>query len=238
MKVTPEQFSAARAILRLKQADIASAAGMTKPQYSKFESGNAGIQKATYERLISFFTSEGIEFLGSDGVRKSTVGVVTLEGRDGFAQFRKDVLTTAKNFEDPDICISNVDERQFDKWGAGVVNRDYRSEMAIIRESKPDFRFRTLVKKGDFHLSAARHSSYRWVDDEKFSDIPFYIYGDKTAMLLFEPDDIHIVIIKHPKLTDFYRTQFNMMWEKAQALDFDPKDYIPVGSLGGQNANS
>ena len=115
-----------------------------------------------------------------------------------------------------DLCQSNVDERLFDKWGAGEVNDHYRNMMAELRAQHPGLRHRTLSKKNDTHFSAKRHSEYRWVPESEFGDFPLYVYGDKTAMILFEEDNIHIFIINHPKITRFYREQFNKMWDEAE----------------------
>ena len=229
MIVSKEQINGAMGMLGVSQNELADKTNISTGTISNFFSDKPKweTKESTKQQIVDYFISLGIEFIDG-GIRKSSISVVTLEGKDGFAQFRQDVLR-AVHEGDADVCISNLDEREFDKWGRGKVNTDYRNEMAGIRKANPDLKFRSLVKKGDLHLSAARHSEYKWVDENKFSDIPFYIYGEKTAMFLFEKSNIDIVVISHPKLTAFYRQQFNTVWDKAKDLDTRPIDHLPQG---------
>ena len=153
----------------------------------------------------------GLEFLDGEGVRRKMKGVLHFEGRDGFAEFRKDVLAEAK-ISSIDICVSDVDDRLFDKWGEGEVNDNYRSSMERIKNK----RCRILCRKGDTHFPASGFAEYRWIPNHNFGDFPFYLYGDKTAMMMFEENRIDIFIINHSKITNFYRKQFDAKWRKAQ----------------------
>lgn len=216
--ITPMQALLARTMLNLSQQDAALRLGWAHQTLSKLEKGSVNPPASRLRELQSFYENGGIEFLDGDGVRRRGYNVVTYEGRDGFAQFRKDLLEAAST-GDADMCQSNVDERLFDKWGAGEVNDHYRSAMADLRQKFPGLRHRTLSRKNDTHFSAKRHSEYRWVPENEFGDFPLYVYGHKTAMIMFEENDIHIFIINHPKITKFYREQFNRMWEKAEIPD-------------------
>ena len=222
MIFTPDQLRAARGLLDITQEDLHKESGVAKSSIIAFENGNSNIKEKSRGLIWSYLDHRGIEFTESDGVRKKNRNVINYEGKEGFASFRKDVLEEARK-ENADICISNCDERYFDKWGEGEVNDRYRNEMAEIRKHRPDFKFRTLARQNDTHFSAARHSEYRWVPEKEFGDFPFYIFGEKTAMLMFEEDNSNIFIINHPKITEFYRVQFNKMWDAAQKLDFVPE---------------
>lgn len=215
MAISPKQARAARAHLGLEQKDVNAATGVSINQISTFERETAGLSVKNLLKLEDFYRSKGIEFLDNDGLREKTYGVTTLEGREGFAQFRADVLDEVRK-GNPDICVSNVDERLFDKWGEGEVNDDYRSAIADLIRQNPDISRRFLVKQGDSHHTAKGFAEYRWIDDIEFGDFPFYIYGDKTAMILFEEDEMRIFIITQPMITDYFRKQFNEKWITAK----------------------
>ncbi len=221
MNITKEQCRAARAILNINQSELAKATGIGRLTIVRYESDDdeSSPNLSTLNKIENYFKNRGIEFIDG-GVRKIGHSITTLEGKEGFAIFRKDVLEAVKN-SNADVCISNLDERDFDKWGEGEVNNSYRDKMAKIRKNNPKLKFRSLIKEGDFHLSATRHSQYKWIDRNKFHDVPFYVYGEKTAIILFEDNNVTIFIINHPKLTKFYRGQFNIMWEKA--TDFNER---------------
>ena len=60
-----------------------------------------------------------------------------------------------------------------------------------------------------------------WTPKDRFSEIPFYVYGNKLAIILFEPDNVSISIIDNPKIAEAYKKQFNVMWDQAIVI---PKD--------------
>ena len=215
MPISVTQIKAARVLLDWTQKDLADQSGVNRDTVANIESGRNVPQQDTYQKVVGAIEAAGIEFLPGDGVRRKEAGVTTYEGRDGFALFRKDVLAEAKK-GNPDICVSNVDERLFDKWGEGEVNDNYRTAMSELVKSNGDIKARFLVKKGDRNLAAKGHALYRWIADSEFGDFPFYIYGNKTAMILFEEEKLHIFIIAHPIITGYFRKQFNDKWDTAQ----------------------
>lgn len=217
MPVSLEQIKAARALLGWSQKDLGNKADINVNTVAAIETGKNVPHQETYKKIINAIELAGIEFIENDGLRRKTSGVVTYRGREGFAIFRKDVLREARK-ENPDICISNLDERLFDKWGEGEINKNYRNAMAEIRESHQSFRFRSLSRKDDTHFSAHRHSEYRWVPEDEFGEFPFYVYGQKTAMILFEEDNIEIFVINHPTVTSFFRAKFEKEWARAEKV--------------------
>lgn len=232
MSVTLEQIRGAMAILDITQAGLSEKTGISPRTITNLlkEDTHWTTKESTKHKVIDCLENEGIEFI-EGGVRRATFLARAFEGKPGFARFRRDVLREIHK-GDANVCIFNLDEREFDKWGYGKINQDYRNEMAQIRKNDPDLRFRSLVKKGDMHFSAARHSEYRWVSEENFSDIPFYIYGHNVATLIFEDDNIFIMVQSHPKLEKYYRSLFEQMWDKAERLNFDPMEYLPKGING------
>jgi len=215
MIVSVEQIKAARALLSWGQGELSERAGLNKNTVVAIETGRNVPHQGTYLKIVNAIESAGIEFLENDGLRRKTSSVITYRGREGFASFREDVLRVAQE-PNADICISNLDERLFDDWGKGEVNENYRNQMAHIKETQPDFKFRSLTNENDTHFSARRHSDYRWVSNEEFGAFPFYIYGKNTAMILFEKDQIEIFVIAHPAVTSFFRKKFEADWDRAK----------------------
>ena len=214
---TIEQIRAARALLDWSQSDLADHAGLSQTGIARIENGTNKPNSSTIEKIELAFDKAGIEFLQDSGVKKRSNNLLSFEGREGFKLFREEVLREAETSENADICIANLDEREFDKWGEGDVNSWYRNAMASIRDKNKDLRFRSLVKEGDTHFSAARHSEYKWISEDNFGPFPYYIFGNRTAMIMFEEENIPIFILDHPLITKFYREQFEKLWESAKA---------------------
>ena len=212
MLVTPDQIRAARALKNWSQAELAEKVNMATPSIGNIEAGKHTPSQQTQAAIFEVFEAAGIEFIDG-GVRHNPHTVKSLQGHSGFAEFRMDVLNEARNGA-LDICVSNVDERQFSKWGEGKVNDAYRAEMKKI----PDLNFRILIKENDDFLSAS-YATYKWLPEDRFGEISFYVYGEKIAIISFEDDDFNAFVIKHPHVSNFYRREFDRLWKKAFATE-------------------
>lgn len=201
---------AARAMLDLSQSDVAKSLGIAANTLSNIESGKTDVPASRLKEIQGFYEGRGIEFMGNGGVQPYQNKVITLQGRSGFAQFREDILAEGKK-SPLEVCVSNVDEREFDRWGEGEVNERYFLEM---QKNKPKS-FRILVKENDNKLTATGYATYRWLPESQFGMISFFIYGQKTAIISFEENDFQAFVISHPRLCEFYRQEFDRLWASA-----------------------
>lgn len=71
MKLLRDHLAAARALLRLTQADLATIAGVGEATVARFENGETALRAESLWRLQTAFEEMGIEFMnsGSPGVR-------------------------------------------------------------------------------------------------------------------------------------------------------------------------
>lgn len=208
---TLEQIRAARALLGWSQHDLADKAGLSQTGIARIENGTNQPNTKTLEKINAAFDGADIEFLGSSGLRKRTGEVRTLKGYEGFSKFIYDVYETVKA-EGGEICVSNVDEREFDKWQS-QFREDYLAKMeALYKEKK--FVFKILIKEGDNH-QVAKYAEYKHLKPENFGSVPFYVYGSKTAMILFG-DDVAVYIIDNKEIAQAQRKQFNIVWSAAK----------------------
>ena len=74
---------------------------------------------------------------------------------------------------------------------------------------------RVLVEKGDTHFVEGSQTRYRWVEKESFNPTPIFIYGDKTAMLVWG-NPRYAIIIKSRAVAETHRRQFNALWKNAK----------------------
>lgn len=213
MIITPKQIRAARAILDWTAKDLANRVRMSPATVSMIENEQTDGSIASLTAIRDALMSAGIEFLDGNGLRQRSTGVVTFEGRDGFAAFRQDVLALVRT-QPCEICVSNVDERNFAYWGEGDINASYYAEMEKIKT----YSFRILIKEGDNHFTASNYATYKALPSDLFGEIPFYIYGHKVAIVSFENNEFNAFVINHPSISAFYRRQFDFLWGKAKAL--------------------
>ena len=217
MDISVDQIRMARALKRWTQVDLAKAAGVAKRTIYELERNNLDPQVTTFNKIKKALENAGIEFLEYNGVRERPKGIVdTLRGADGFDAFKTDVRNTAlAGGKGHDICISNVNEELFQKWSGKKNSRQHRAVMKTIH----DLSCRILTREGDKNFIASAYAKYRWLPETLYDDIPIYIYGDKTALISYQEDDVIVFVIEHKQVTEFYRKNFERMWRKAVPVE-------------------
>jgi transcriptional regulator with XRE-family HTH domain len=209
---TIEQIRAARALLDWSQSDLADQAGLSQTGIARIENGTNQPNSNTLNKIKAAFENAEIEFLGDSGLRKKTGEIKTFRGETGFAKFIYDVYETIRD-KGGEVCVSNVDERNFDRWQA--QNReDYLAKMTSLK-SEQKFSFKILVQEGDKH-QVADYAEYRFAKPENFGSVPFYVYGTKTAIILFG-DDVAVYIIDNKEIANAQRKQFSLAWNAARS---------------------
>lgn len=210
MQITRRSMRAARAFLDLKQVDVENATGVSAHVLSRYELGKSGLSEKSKDAVVSYYEASGIEFMEYEGIRRKASGPRILEGTDGFKRFIDDVYETMRH--GGEVCVTNVDERQFERW-QGHHAHGYLSKMAEIE----NLTFRILVCEGDDYRTAAQYAQYRELPKAYFGDVPTYIYGDKKAEILFGEDTVTIYLFDNQPLAEAERRQFRLLWEKALA---------------------
>lgn len=209
MSISAAQARAAQALLGLLQKDVYTFLGVTRQSMAVFEKTGKGIGVEKIEKLQSFYEDRGVEFLDYDGVRMRPSGIFrVLRGSEGFKEFIYDVYNTVKDVGGH-ICVTNVDERQFEKW-QGAYADDYLSKMAAVT----NLSFQIVVNEQDTYYTASKYATYRHLPAHRFGGVPTYIYGDKKAEILFEEEDVTIFLFDNKQLADAERFQFEMIWER------------------------
>jgi len=213
MKQTASQLRSARANLDLKPKHVADAVGLSVKGIRDIEREKVIPYSSTIERLVDFYENAGIEFTEYDGVRKRPeITSKTYRGQSGFLDFARDVYQTTK-LEGGAICVSNVDERLWDKW-MGDFHHQYLRQMGALDNIKS----KIIIREGDTY-KVAYYAEYRSVKPEEFGSVPFYVYGNKVAMILFSETDVIVVVITNREIAEEHRLLFERLWQSAHTMD-------------------
>ena len=215
MTITIAQIRGARGILDWSQQDLSDRTGISATSIGSIEKGHTTPRAKTLEKIRGAFESNGIEFLGLDGVRQQSNYVQTLSGGDGFSAFLDDVYQTAIKFGTPDkpveVFLSNVVHENWIKWMGPEKWKNHTDRMT---KDKDVMDVRIIVKEGDQNFPASDYSKYKWFPDPLFNDKSFYSYHDKLAFLNFQKDDVEILIMRQPEFAEGYRTLFKIAWDQ------------------------
>lgn len=207
MTITTSQIRGARGILDWSQAELSKRTNISTTSIGNIESGNTQPRESTLQVIRKAFEDAGIEFLPDNGVRMRTGQVKIFTGRRGYLNFFEDVYQTLK--KDPsEVLVSNVDERKFLKWHGELTDEHHKSMQDLS-----GIKYKILLQEGDDYFPA-RYAEYRWIRKDHFGSVPFYVYGNKLAIMLFDNEPT-IIVMEYPAISEAYRTQFLAMWDNA-----------------------
>ncbi|MGB9153520.1 MAG: helix-turn-helix transcriptional regulator [Alphaproteobacteria bacterium] len=218
--ISAAQLRAARGLLDWTRSDLAKAANISPETIKNIEHGTFRPQENTAEAIVRAFGVHSVLFTEDDGVKIDRNNIKQYSGVEDFKRFMDDVYMTALN--DPEaaeggknpICVSNVDDRLF----AQALGADYTNNHTRRMSEIKNLKVRVLVEEHDF-FSAPNTSyvEYRWNVNQSTGDVPFYVYGDKFAILMFthQPSP-QIVVITSKLVSGAYRDQFEVLWKNSK----------------------
>jgi len=208
--ITIEQIRAARALLNWSQDELAAAAAISKPAIANLERGSAQPRTETLNAIQKALEDGGMEFLDNTGVRLrgEKLNVQVFEGKNAYFRLWDDMYETLRHTGGTRL-LYGIDERLFDKVAGAknVVNMMDKFHSHNI-DSK------VLVREGDTYF-VEPVSHYRWISNEMFSQIPYFIYSNKYAIFLAEPSP-RVVLIENTAIAESYRQQFLAIWNTAK----------------------
>ncbi len=221
--ITAAQLRAARGLLDWTRTELAKAANISPETVKNIEHGTFRPQEQTAEQIKAAFAAHHVEFTEDEGVRFSRDTVLRFEGAEGFKKFMDDVYEeekkpSARMDGDKPVCVSSFDDRQFDKHLG-----DYYMLHARRVKELGNVKVQVLVQEGPFHcLPEERQGTggfreYRYNPQQAIGNVPFYVYGDKLAIMMFEDNETpQIVVICSALVAKTYREQFNVLWQAAK----------------------
>lgn len=208
MTITTAQIRGARGILGWSQQDLAQRTGISATSIGAIENNQTTPRESTLTTIRKAFESGGIEFLAADGLRKKTIQVDVLAGPEGFQQLSIDIYATAQK-DTREILQAYVDDKRF----ASLLAVEAVQHVKRVETIK-GLKLKILQKEGDAYFPAKKYADYRWIPEKNFLSVPFYVYGDKLAVVLFEPEPT-IFVLNVPIVAEAYRFQFQTIWDHA-----------------------
>ena len=146
---------------------------------------------------------------------------MVFQGREGLKRFYDDIYESIRENKE-DVFVGNADERDF------LKNLDPESiKKHIERMESLKVHYKILICENDYLFPASEFAEYRWISKEEFSSIPFYVYADKMAIILWLDEPV-VFLINDKKATAVYREKFIQQWKKAEKPPKSEKAIIGV----------
>lgn len=217
--ITAAQLRAARGLMDWTRSDLAKAANVSPETIKNIEHGTFRPQETTADAIVRAFAVHDVIFTEDNGVKVNKSNIKQYSGREDFKKFMDDVYDIAAN--DPEaveggkrpICVSNVDDRLFAEH-LGEYAALHVQRMSLLKNVK----IRVLVKEDDlFTVPDSQYIEYRWNPAQGISDVPFYVFGNKFAILMFNHNPApQIVVITSDMASTAYREQFDVLWKSSK----------------------
>lgn len=210
---TIEQIRAARALLDWSQSDLAERADLSQTGIARIENGTNFPNSSTLNKIRTAFENEGIEFINTNGVQRRTSEVRTYQGHEGFIEFLNDVHKVVSNSNSSkEVFVNNVSEDLFLKW-----EKDF-AHVHQARMEAASTRYKIIIKEGDKNYTASKYAEYRQIPADAFGAIAYYLYGNRTALIDFGQDNVHVYVIHSDSIANFYKAEFNLIWGRSKTV--------------------
>ncbi len=207
--IEPRQIRAARALLNWSQSDLASASGVAVSSIKNIENSLTVARKDTIQDIRGALEKSGVEFIPGSGVRTRTEAITVLKGADSLQIFFDDIYHSMQTHNGGEIMIYGVEEKSYDAVDKRMVD-DHLARMQKLGNVTQ----KVICRKGDSYFTVP-YAEYRWADASLFTGTPFYVYQDKLAMILWEPE-LQVIVLQYPQLVDAYKKQFMVLWKNAE----------------------
>jgi DNA-binding XRE family transcriptional regulator len=211
--ITGRQIRAARALLEWDAEDLAEKAELSRDTIFNIENGKVQARGTSAEKIVQAFDRNGIEFTDDSGVRLKRHGVDVLIGKIGLQQFFDNVYEHMRKHGGTIVQLG-VDEGQFEEIVGTEFATRYKKRMGELVEERKDIKVQAILREGDTNLMYSNYNEYRWISNDIFAPVPFYIYGETLAIMDFQTVPAPTIIVhKFPAITQAYRKQFEVFWK-------------------------
>ena len=206
------QIKAARALVDWSQDELADHAGLSVATIRKIELSHISPRGTTMQAIRRAFDDAGLEFLEPNGVRQRPDDIMIYQGEDGFLAFFDDVYDVAQKKGGEIVCVIESED-PFEK----ILGDRLNQRMVPIQHHT---KVKCLITRNKDNLFYSEYCNYKFLPKGYVECVPFYIYGDKYAVIIFETENgPRVTVFRSPVLAAEYRKMFASMWDKAVPLN-------------------
>jgi transcriptional regulator with XRE-family HTH domain len=208
------QIKAARAYLDWTREDLAQATGLSINTIRNLELGFISPRGKTTFILRQAIEDAGLEFTEDKGIRPRTEDIKILQGPDSCDTLFEDILQTVKKKGGEIDAIFSTQEMMARSIGVTEPNNpDRLDDLDALADVKC-----LLSKTIELSMFLSRFE-FRTVPKHCVSPVPFFVYGDKHALVLPEGGEaFRFVVIRSLGLAQSYRSHFSDLWETAAPI--------------------
>ena len=212
--ITTAQIRGARGILNWSQGDLSERTDISATSIGSIENGLTQPRASTLEVIQTAFERAGIEFIGLDGVRKSSDSIKTHTGASGLSDFMDHLYDVAKTFGG-EIVLFNAKPANWIKW----LGEDWMAMHSKRMQDLGDkINYKIAIKEGEKQFISRDFAEYRWFPPDLLSDRAMYAYGNYLAFVNFEESAVSVIVLSQPEFSQSFRVLFNIAWDNVATI--------------------
>lgn len=225
MFITGRQIRAARVLAGWDRGELAKRAGLSLMTIQNIELDTKQPRPATLNKIAQALNDVGVEFTDNEGVRFQSRNIQTYRGVEGFKKFLDHVYEHVKEGIDSGVdykpvCSSAVNDEDFIRHLG-----DYFKLHIDRMNALDNFKHRILLKEKPASLQPKElgqgggYREYRKRSPQDTANVPFYVYGDKLAILMLSEAVPQIIVVSSTLVAQAYREIFNTLWQIAEPFE-------------------
>jgi transcriptional regulator with XRE-family HTH domain len=208
--IEPRQIRAARALLDWTREDLSRASDISLNALSQIESETRAARSVSLDKIRLALESAGVVFTDNAGVKLRSDLVTVFEGRDGFHHFMDDVYLMASN-TGGEFTISGGSQADFRRNTDAAFLAMHSERMQKIL----NFSIRFIKPESLVTEDAFGYVHVKYIPDHMHFNVPFYVYGDKLAIITWLPE-VRVVVLRDSMVAKSFVKQFDVLWKIAK----------------------
>jgi transcriptional regulator with XRE-family HTH domain len=208
--IEARQIRAARALLDWTRDDLAKASGVSVPALTQIEGEHRLARGSSLDKIRACLEAAGVVFTDNMGVKMKSDLLTVYEGEKGIQDFMDDLYVTALGGA-KEFLISGGFEKDFYTMVPKSVVQAHTQRMSKI----DDFSIRFIKPESDPTRPTSSYVEHKILPDQMIFAVPFYVYGQKLGIITWQPH-VRVVVLSDAKVTESFRTQFNIFWKMAR----------------------
>jgi len=213
------QIKAARALLDWSQGDLASATGLSVATIRNLELGFISPRLSTTNVVRQAVEKAGLEFIDPEGIRRRLEEVKIYHGLRSSEAFFEDIKQTIQEKGGEIIAIIKSQEML-----TQLCNAAHHNNLEPTIRLKDLAEIKCIIPEIGELPSTLLEFQLRAISKHYIDLVPFYVYGDKYAVVLQEgTESFRIVVFQSMAIAQLYRYHFYSLWDKALSTGANKK---------------
>lgn len=203
--ITPDQLRSARIFLGWTQKELTSHLGISVPTLGKWELTGNHIPENKIQAIKEVFNNQDIEFIEDRGFFKRSSKVRNYSGNKGLRTLFDKMYSELQQNKDLDVCVMGAEEARFFEVldFADIHTSRMQSLMPKMRVIKGPSQLKNLQS----------YAEYRITKPIYFESTPVYIYGNKVALISWDP--LEGIVIENSAHYRSFKALFEHIWSNA-----------------------